>query len=268
MRDYAYSSEQVFSGDRWALAGEAGVFLDPFYSPGLRPDCHQQRPDRRPGRPRTRRRGRRRARGDPQPVFFLLTDGWLTIYENQYPLMGNARVMSCKVMWDTAVLLGGPGPALLPGRLSDARRPPRPAEPTWPASRNYSEHVQRFYRDWRTIAQSDGSEPVHSYYDFDFMARLHIGMTAGLEYPNCKAQFKRNVRFLEQLAGQLVATVIAEFEARWPRTPVRMQIEALARRRGADVNLVRIYEADTSATRSIAAGSPWATADSTIGGSR
>ena len=25
-----------FSADRWALVGEAGVFTDPFYSPGLR----------------------------------------------------------------------------------------------------------------------------------------------------------------------------------------------------------------------------------------
>ncbi len=31
---YSYSSERVFSGDRWACVGVAGVFADPFYSPG------------------------------------------------------------------------------------------------------------------------------------------------------------------------------------------------------------------------------------------
>lgn len=34
LRRYAYTSEQVFSADRWACVGEAGVFVDPLYSPG------------------------------------------------------------------------------------------------------------------------------------------------------------------------------------------------------------------------------------------
>ncbi|HYK25550.1 MAG TPA: NAD(P)/FAD-dependent oxidoreductase, partial [Steroidobacteraceae bacterium] len=34
LRDFSYGCKQVFSGARWALTGEAGVFLDPFYSPG------------------------------------------------------------------------------------------------------------------------------------------------------------------------------------------------------------------------------------------
>ena len=34
LRDFSYGCKQVFSADRWALTGEAGMFLDPFYSPG------------------------------------------------------------------------------------------------------------------------------------------------------------------------------------------------------------------------------------------
>lgn len=34
LRRYAYTSEQVFSSDRWACVGEAAVFVDPLYSPG------------------------------------------------------------------------------------------------------------------------------------------------------------------------------------------------------------------------------------------
>lgn len=34
LRRFAYTSEQVFSTDRWACVGEAGVFVDPLYSPG------------------------------------------------------------------------------------------------------------------------------------------------------------------------------------------------------------------------------------------
>jgi len=32
--DFSYGSSQVFSMDRWALAGEAAAFIDPLYSPG------------------------------------------------------------------------------------------------------------------------------------------------------------------------------------------------------------------------------------------
>src|SRR3546814_16497641 len=34
LRGFSHGCKQVFSADRWALTGEAGVFLDPFYSPG------------------------------------------------------------------------------------------------------------------------------------------------------------------------------------------------------------------------------------------
>ncbi len=34
LRHYSHGSTRCFSSDRWALVGEAGVFADPFYSPG------------------------------------------------------------------------------------------------------------------------------------------------------------------------------------------------------------------------------------------
>lgn len=34
MKHYAHHSRQVFSADRWACVGEAGLFVDPLYSPG------------------------------------------------------------------------------------------------------------------------------------------------------------------------------------------------------------------------------------------
>lgn len=34
MKQYSYTSERIFSSDRWACIGEASVFSDPFYSPG------------------------------------------------------------------------------------------------------------------------------------------------------------------------------------------------------------------------------------------
>ena len=34
LKDYSYTAERVYSSERWAMVGEAGLFVDPFYSPG------------------------------------------------------------------------------------------------------------------------------------------------------------------------------------------------------------------------------------------
>ncbi|MCA9605727.1 MAG: tryptophan 7-halogenase [Myxococcales bacterium] len=34
LKEYSYGVEQLYSAERWALVGEAGLFVDPFYSPG------------------------------------------------------------------------------------------------------------------------------------------------------------------------------------------------------------------------------------------
>ncbi|RZO60574.1 MAG: NAD(P)/FAD-dependent oxidoreductase [Sandaracinaceae bacterium] len=34
LKDYSYTSTRCLSADRWAAVGEAGLFVDPFYSPG------------------------------------------------------------------------------------------------------------------------------------------------------------------------------------------------------------------------------------------
>src|SRR5262249_12249598 len=34
LEDFAYGVDRIYSPDRWTLVGEAGVFADPFYSPG------------------------------------------------------------------------------------------------------------------------------------------------------------------------------------------------------------------------------------------
>lgn len=34
LQDYSYDCKQLFSDQRWAISGEAGLFADPFYSPG------------------------------------------------------------------------------------------------------------------------------------------------------------------------------------------------------------------------------------------
>ncbi len=100
LRHFSYGCKQVFSGDRWALTGEAGLFLDPFYSPGS--DfiafsntyiCDLIAKDRA---------GLSLAPFAQiyQQLYFAFYENTLSLYQDQYPLFGDAQVMPVKVIWD------------------------------------------------------------------------------------------------------------------------------------------------------------------------
>jgi hypothetical protein len=102
LQHFAHSCARVFSTDRWALVGEAGVFTDPFYSPGsdfiamgndyttdliVRDACGENVA----------------ARTEAFNATYLrLFDAFIRLYDGQYPIMGNAQVMTAKVSWDNA----------------------------------------------------------------------------------------------------------------------------------------------------------------------
>ncbi|MCI4569158.1 tryptophan 7-halogenase [Lysobacter sp. CFH 32150] len=99
-RHFSYGCKQVYSGDRWALTGEAGLFLDPFYSPGS--DyiaisnsyiCDLIGKDRA---------GQSFAPYAElyQQLYFSFYENTLTLFQDQYPIFGDAQVMPLKVVWD------------------------------------------------------------------------------------------------------------------------------------------------------------------------
>ncbi|MGY4514783.1 tryptophan 7-halogenase [Lysobacter sp. HA18] len=100
MRHFSHSAKQVFSGDRWALTGEAGVFLDPFYSPGSdfiaisNTYITEMIASDRAGRPITAMAQLY------QQLYFSFYENTLTLYQDQYRLFGDAQVMPLKVIWD------------------------------------------------------------------------------------------------------------------------------------------------------------------------
>ena len=102
LRHYAHGCSRVFSPDRWALVGEAGVFTDPFYSPGS--DFIAMGNDYVTDLIVRHSRGEDiAARAERFDVTYRrLFDAFLRLYEGQYALMGNAQVMTAKAAWDNA----------------------------------------------------------------------------------------------------------------------------------------------------------------------
>ena len=210
MKDYSYSCEQVFSDERWCLTGEAGVSLDPLYSPGgdliaisngMIRDLITRALDGEDIEERA---------AIHNQLFLTMTESWLSIYEQQYSLMGNAQIMVAKVIWDTAVYWAAPGLLYFHDKYISIADSPAIVMNLLRVSL-LSIHVQAFFRAWCAIDRSAASNAFIQYYDYDFMAKLHIGMTAELADTEFESQFVANVHFIEQLAGQLVSTVIEAY---------------------------------------------------------
>jgi flavin-dependent dehydrogenase len=230
MRDYAYSCEKVFDGSaRWCLTGESGVFLDPLYSPGLDliaisnglvVDIVTRSLDGEDV-------GAVAATHDA--VFRRIADMWLAVYENQYSLMGNARVMSSKVIWDTAFywgvfgllffhdrFRGVAGSATLAGELQRLTE--------------ISNRVQAFFREWASIdTPALAARFVDLYSPLNFMVRLHAGMADELPGDKFDERFSANATLFAQLAGQLVTRVIDVYGDRYDDDRVMAQIQAWQR---------------------------------------
>ncbi len=102
LKNLSHESRQVWSGDRWALTGEAGYFADPFYSPGT--DfiaisntfiCDLIT------RERSRMEFGTRA-AVYQNMYRSFYDSTMSLYDCQYSGFGDTRLMVLKTTWDYA----------------------------------------------------------------------------------------------------------------------------------------------------------------------
>ena len=99
-RNFSYGCKQVFSGQRWALTGEAGLFLDPFYSPGsdFIAVSNTYITDLI-GHDRAGHALEARAQLYDQ-IYHSFYESTLALYQDQYTLFGDPEVLPVKVIWD------------------------------------------------------------------------------------------------------------------------------------------------------------------------
>jgi flavin-dependent dehydrogenase len=200
LRHYAHGCERVFSPDRWALVGEAGVFTDPFYSPGS--DFIAIGNDYATDLiARTARGEDVRERAEAFNTTYLkLFDAFIRLYDGQYPLMGNAQVMTAKAAWDNASYWAVSALLYFQHRYT---RPEFMLSIDSLMRRFFVLHarMQQFLRAWDLAdasAYSDGFANVVG------MAELGE-LQAGLEGPimddePLRARLEENLAFLERLA--------------------------------------------------------------------
>lgn len=206
LRHFSHGCRQVFSGDRWAITGEAGVFLDPFYSPGS--DfigiantyiCDLVARDRA---------------GQPfaphaalyQQVYLSFYTHMLTLYEGQYPLFGDAQVMPVKVIWDYTWYWGLLAPLFFHGRLTDIALLGK-LRPEFERTGALNRAMQRLLREWGVCnngpLQPDGR--LLDQYLIDWFHEMNRALNDALDDDAVLARLRDNAVRMDWLAVEILA---------------------------------------------------------------
>lgn len=205
IKHYSHGCRQVFSRERWCITGDAGVFVDPFYSPGtdfiamsnsVITDLITRDLDGLPFEERLEQ-----ANVSYLSMFKL----FMVTYENQYPLMGNPEVMVTKIVWDWAIYWGVTVPLFIHGnKLFDVE---------WSASvrsdlqrfNNLNARMQSFFREWDRGGQREWSGEFVEFLGFRCLHELYQGLHARLSDDELKTRLRANIGMLERLAADCQA---------------------------------------------------------------
>jgi hypothetical protein len=226
IKHYAYGCARVFSGDRWALTGEAGVFTDPFYSPGsdfigigntFITDLILRDLDGESIAARASEYNR---------IYLNTYESFITIYENQYPLMGNPRVMAPKIVWDFAIYWGFLALQFVDRRLCDLDLMAQAGQILQRVN-HLNVRMQAFFRDWDALDQrewdarfidvtfqrGDGPDEEIDRREWDarfidllyvdIMRRFHYELQDHLPGGALLARLSQNLRLVESLAAAI-----------------------------------------------------------------
>lgn len=171
MRRYSYASEQVFSRQRWSCVGEAGVFSDPFYSPGtdqigfansitvdlISRDIEGKLTD---------------DIIDEANFFFLAYNDSVTRNIHLgYPFFGSALVMGTKLLWDFMAGWAFSGPLLFSRLLVDRETSAKVHRITGKFV-PLADRVQKLLADWSQMSTRSGSYDFLDYLSVPFIRDL------------------------------------------------------------------------------------------------
>ena len=209
-RRFSYGCKQVYDGARrWALTGEAGLFLDPFYSPGgdfiaiSNTYVTELVAQERAGVPVARHADLY------QRIYFSFYEAMLPLYTGQYGLFGDPEVLPVKVLWDYTYYWGVLCQLFFQRRLADLAAIGRLQKPLAQA-RDLNVAMQSFFRDWSARSARRNPARMLDQASLPWFAELNRGLTDRLDDAGFQRRMADNFARLDELAAQIVACAAAD----------------------------------------------------------
>ncbi len=203
LRRLSYGCKQLFSENRWALTGEAGVFLDPFYSPGsdfiaiantyitdLIVRDYQ---------------GKAIAKHVQffERFFVSFYESTLSLYSGQYPMFGNSAVFPVKIVWDYTYYWGVLCQMFFQRRLTDIKALGAVSnELEICKALNFA--MQAFLRNWSDMASGRNRAEMFDHASLDWFAEMNRGLRDQLDDAGFALRIRESCRRLQLLALEIV----------------------------------------------------------------
>ena len=205
LRHFSHGSSRMF-GERWALTGDAGVFLDPFYSPGSDFIAIANTFI-------TQLVARDSAGGSYMPhamlyeqLYFSFYANTLTLYQDQYPLFGDELVMPVKVIWDYTFYWALLAPVFFAGRIADIGMYAR-LRPCFEHASALNAALQPLLREW---GERNAGTPRPAagrqldQYLIGWFRELNRALGDVLDDAEFDARIAANIALMETLAAEIL----------------------------------------------------------------
>ena len=209
-KHFSYGCEQVFSAQRWALSGEAGLFADPFYSPGSDfiaigntyiTELVALDRERRP-------LGAHAQVFDQ--IYHSFYDSTLALYTGQYGLFGDPEVLPVKVLWDYAYYWGVLSQIFFQGRLADLGALSGLRDELV-LCQKLNLAVQAFLRDWSARSKKCNPPVMLDQATLPWFTELNCSLNHSLDAAQFTARLRQSTQQLRALAAQLLERACAAY---------------------------------------------------------
>lgn len=223
LKHFAHHTGQVYSADRWGVTGEAGAFLDAFYSPGTDfiamnntwlSDLIL-----------------RDLRGEDislhaeiyEKTHLSIVDNWIPVYQNKYQLFGCSQVMVVKIFWDWAIYWSVTTLLFTNHGLTNLRVLKELfSEPT-SLGRKFGElnkKMQDLFIAWGPYDKEDFTNRYIDPFDLTFLRQFHEGIEVQHDPKALINQVALNMTLLEKIAAEVYRLVSSQIKG----TPSDMKV--------------------------------------------
>ncbi len=219
LKHFAHHTQRIYSSERWAVTGESGAFLDPFYSPGsdfislnntwlsdlilrdiagediaLRAQVYEQ-------------------------AHLAWVDSFLPIYQEKYKLMGSAQIMVMKIFWDWAVYWAIPCVLFVNNAFTDLRLLRDLFASQNSLGRKFAElhkRMQDFFLEWLPYENRIFEHRYIDPFDLKLLREFQSAITVDIETKSLMEQIAINLNKLEQMAVAIFRLVSSEVKGTSP----------------------------------------------------
>ena len=208
-KNYSYSSHQVISYDRWTCIGEAGVFVDPFYSPGSDFICMSNMMTEALIESDANGTMTRDYAEDLNSLFLVANDSFVDLYRDSYKIWGVTHVMTAKILWDWAIYW------VFFAQLcfQDVLTKQHLVKGLFEVGKDYlplNEKAQQLFRDWGTLGNNRDSYEFLNPFEVPYVHFTHVELANKRSPQETFDYIDGNVSMFEQWLNSLVEQAVKE----------------------------------------------------------